>query len=92
MRRNKHLHGETKEENREIIRQRLLESAKRLFERKGELPLTDQMKIFPAWHKIEKKTTANLKMWVMTAKQTVNILLDGSKQADNDPDNLDQDS
>jgi hypothetical protein len=88
--RNKQLHGETKEENRVIVQQQLMESAKRLYEQKEELSPIDQKNIFPPWHKIEKKTTANLKMWIMTVKQTVNILLDGSKQADDDPNNLDQ--
>jgi hypothetical protein len=87
--RNKHLHGDTIEETAEIVRTKLLQSAKNLYERRFDLPRKDRKRLFPDWSVIEKKQTENLKMWLMTVRQTVNILLDESTLADDDPRNID---
>jgi hypothetical protein len=72
-----------------MLREKLLQSAKNLSESRFKLPRKDRKRLFSNWSVIEKKCTENLKMWLMTVQQTVNILLDKSKIADNDPLNLD---
>jgi hypothetical protein len=87
--RNKHLHGNTIEETAEIARAKVLQSIKNLYDRRYELPKKDRKRLFPHWSIIEKKQTENLKLWLMTVRQTVNILLDESTHADDDPRNID---
>jgi hypothetical protein len=43
--------------------------------------------MLPAYSKLTKKRTKNLKTWVNTTQQTVHYLLNVRKQADDDPNN-----
>lgn len=82
--RNKYLHGETEQEKLNITRERLIQEARKLYDFKDQIPEKDRI-IFPPWEKLIKKQNDNIKMWTMTVKQTINILLDTTKQADDDP-------
>jgi Reverse transcriptase (RNA-dependent DNA polymerase) len=85
--RNEAVHGATKEEQYQKVRERLLEDATELYSYKLEIPEPDRSKIFKNWYKAIKKKNRPLKHWLQIIQRTVHYLLDTSKLPDDDPIN-----
>jgi hypothetical protein len=85
--RNEAVHGETKEEQYQKVRERLLDDAADLYAKKWEIHEPDRTRIFHQYFKIIKKKNRPIKAWLQLTQRTVHFLLDSSKQPDDDPNN-----
>jgi hypothetical protein len=85
--RNDDVHGITKEEKYQIVRERLLEDVTELYNLKFDIPEPDRSKIFKNWYKAIRKKNQPLKIWLQTIQRTVHYLLDTSKLPNDDPNN-----
>jgi hypothetical protein len=83
--RNEAVHGATKEEQYQKVRERLLDDLAELYTHKLEIPEPDRSKIFGSWYKVIRKKNRPLKLWLQITQRTVHYLLDTSKQPDDDP-------
>jgi hypothetical protein len=85
--RNDDVHGITKEEKYQIVRERLLEDEAELYSLKLDIPEPDSSKIFKNWYRIIKTRNRPLKLWLQITQRTVHYLLDTSKLPNDDPNN-----
>jgi hypothetical protein len=82
--RNSDKHGHTIQETDTIKREQLLATTCELLQTQHNLP-PRYRKMLPAYSKLTKKHTKNLKTWINTTQQTIHYLLNVRNQADDDP-------